>query len=196
MLTGRLRKWLEVNRLARLTEKPKIKRRNIKMSVKEKAKHEIQWIVEKFVAKDGKEILEKNIKPYEVVKGEHNCLLHEGIATFLGLLCAIGAETAFSNANARLGVGNDATAPADTQTGLLGASSLYKAMNATYPQKSGDHDIVFQSDFIDGEAQFAWLEETIDNGAAAAKNLCRQNTSLGTKPAGQTWRLTGTITWT
>jgi hypothetical protein len=167
------------------------------MSLKEKAKHEIQWTVEKFMAKDGKEIIEKNIKPYEVIKAKpHNCLLHEGIATFLGLLCAIGSEVAYSNANARIGVGNDATAPADTQTGLIGGSTLYKAMNATYPSKSGDHDIVFQSDFVSGEAEWAWLEESIDNGSSPNKNLCRQNTSLGTKPSGQTWRLTGTITWT
>jgi len=167
------------------------------MSVKEKAKHEIQWTVEKFIAKDSKEIEEKGIKPYEVIKAKpHNLLLHEGIGTLLGLLCAIGSETAYSNAAARIGVGNDATAPADTQSGLIGASQLYKAMNTGYPQKSGDHDILFQADFISGEAEFAWLEESIDNGATPNKNLCRQNTSLGTKPAGQTWRLTGTITWT
>ena len=168
------------------------------MSMNEKAKHEIQWTVEKFVAKDTKEIAEKGIEPYEVIKAApHNCLLHEGIATMLGLLCAIGSEVAYSNANARIGVGDLGTAPADTQTGLLGgAETLYKAMNATYPQKSGDHDIVFQSDFVSGEAEWAWLEECIDNGSSPAKDLCRQNTSLGTKPAGQTWRITGTITWT
>jgi len=165
------------------------------MSVKEKGKAVLTWKVEKFKAKDSKEIEEKNVKPYETVEGSHNCLLHEGIATMLGLLCAIGSEVAYSNANARIGVGNDATAPADTQTGLLGASQLYKAMNTGYPQKSGDHDIVFQSDFVAGEAEWAWLEESIDNGSTPNKNLCRQNTSLGTKPAGQTWRLTGTITW-
>ena len=167
------------------------------MSMKEKAKHEIQWTVEKFIAKDAKEIIDKNIEPYEVLKAEpHNCLLHEGIATMLGLLCGIGSETVYSNANARIGVGNDATAPVDSQAALLGGSQLYKAMNATYPLKSGDHDIVFQADFVTGEAEFAWLEESIDNGSSPNKNLCRQNTSLGTKPTGQTWRLTGTVTWT
>lgn len=167
------------------------------MSIKEKAKHKIQWTVEKFVAKDSEEIKEKGIKPYEIIKGKpHNCLLHEGIATFLGLMCSIGSETPYSNANARIGVGNDATAPVDTQTGLLGASKLYKAMNTGYPQKSGDHDILFQSDFVAGEAEWLWAEECIDNGAAAAKDVCRQNTNLGTKPAAQTWRITGTITFT
>jgi len=164
---------------------------------KDESKDVIQWTVEKFIAKDSNEIEEKGIKPYEVVKGEpHNCLLHEGISTFLGLLCGIGSEVIYSNANARIGVGNDATAPVDTQAGLLGASQLYKAMNTGYPAKSGDHDIQFQGDFVDGEAEFAWNEESIDNGATPNKNLCRQNTALGTKPAGQTWRLMGTITWT
>ena len=167
------------------------------MSMNEKAKHEIQWTVEKFLAKNSQEIIDKRIEPYEIIKAApHNCLLHEGIATMLGLLCAIGSETAYSNGAARIGVGNDATGPTDVQAGLIGASSLYKAMNATYPQKSGDHDILFQSDFVSGEAEWAWLEESIDNGSSPNKNLCRQNTSLGTKPTGQTWRITGTITWT
>ena len=231
------------------------------MSIKEEAKHKIQWTVKKYIAKDSKEIEEKGIKPYEVVKGNpHNCLLHEGIATFLGLLCSIGSEVAYSNTNARIGVGSgdanvsawaastayslgakvkpttangnvyecttagtsgtteptwptvdgatvtDGTVvwtcrtgtPADTQTGLIATSAyqLYKGMNTTYPLKSGDHNIVFQSDFVAGEAEWAWLEECIDNGATATKDLCRQNTSLGTKPAGQVWRLTGTVTWT
>jgi len=166
-------------------------------SFKDESKAVIQWSVEKFLAKNSAEIEEKGIKPYEVITGKpHNCLLHEGISTMLGLLCAIGSEVAYSNANARIGVGNDATAPADTQEGLLGASQLYKAMNGGYPAKSGDHNIEFQGDFIDGEAEFAWAEESIDNGATPNKNLCRQNTALGTKPTGQTWRLTGTITWT
>ncbi len=157
----------------------------------------VEWTVEKFHAKDSEEIKTKRLEPYEVVKGApHNCLLHEGIATLLGLLCDIGAETAYSNANARIGVGDDDTAPVDTQSELVGSSVAFKGMNAGYPQKSGDHDIVFQADFVSGEGEFAWKEETIDNGATANKNLCRQNTALGTKPAGQTWRVTGTITWT
>jgi len=162
----------------------------------EKSKTTITWKLEKFSAKDSEEIKEKELKSYETIVRKHNCLLHEGISTMLGLLCAIGSETAYSNANARIGVGNDATAPADTQTGLLGASTFFKGMNTGYPAKSGDHDIQFQADFVSGEAEFAWNEETIDNGATANKNLCRQNTALGTKPSGQTWRLTGTITWT
>lgn len=165
------------------------------MSFEEKGKAHLVWKLEKFIAKDSKEITDKNIKPFETVESKHQCLLNEGITNLINLICGLGSPTAWNNANARIGVGNDATVPAPTQTGLLGVSKLYKAMNTGYPQISGQQSI-FQSDFIDGEAQWAWLEEAIDNGAVAALDLCRQNTSLGTKPAGQTWRLTGTITWT
>jgi hypothetical protein len=170
------------------------------MNTKEKAKHEIQWTVEKFVAKDSKEIQEKGIKPYEVVERKpHNCLLHEGLIATFYLIAGVGsAKTAWNNANARLGVGDSATAPTDTQTGLQAATNkFWKAMNATYPQQSGDHDLVFQSDFVSGEAEYTWNEETIVNASSdTGDNLCRQNTALGTKLAAQTWRLTGTITWT
>ena len=169
------------------------------MSIKEKAKSVLTWKVEKFVAKDSKEIEEKNIKPYETVEKEHNCLLHEGLIGVFYLIAGVGvAKTAWNNANARIGVGDSATAPVDTQTGLQAATNkLWKAMNATYPLQSGDHDLVFQADFVSGEAEYAWNEETIVNaGNDTGDNLCRQNTALGTKPAGQTWRLTGTITWT
>jgi hypothetical protein len=168
------------------------------MSIKEKPKVTLRWCVEKFIAKDGKEIEEKGLKPYEIVTKEHNCLLHEGIALLMYHIAGVGSSgSKWDNANARIGVGDSTTAPVDTQTGLQAATNkFWKAMNATYPQQSGDHDLVFQSDFVSGEAEFAWNEETIVNASDdTGKNLCRQNTSLGTKPSGQTWRLTGTITW-
>ena len=163
---------------------------------KEVAKGRLKWKLEKFKAKDGKEIREKGIEPYETIERELKCLLNEGIGELIDLICGLGTPTKWDNTNARIGVGDDATAPAATQTGLLAATNkLWKGMNTGYPQKSGQ-DSIFQSDFIDGEAEYAWLEETIVNAADdAGKNLCRQNTNLGTKPTGQTWRLTGTITW-
>jgi hypothetical protein len=166
------------------------------MSFKETIKvKELKWTVEKFKAKDSKEIEEKNIKPYEVIEKKHNCLLNEGITCLINLICGLGSPTAWDNAHAYLGVGNDATAPAAAQTGLQGASKKYKEMNAGYPQIDGQ-DSKWQADFIDGEAEWNWLEETIVNADSdSGDNLCRQNTDLGIKPAGQTWRLTATITW-
>lgn len=162
---------------------------------KEQIEAKLTWKLEKFVAKNSKEIEEKNLKPFEIIVSEHQCLLNEGISNLIDLICGLGSPTAWDNTNARIGVGNDGTAPAPGDTGLKGASKLWKGMNAGYPQKSGN-DSVFQADFVDGEAEFAWLEETIVNATDdAGENLCRQNTDLGTKPTGQTWRLTGTITW-
>lgn len=171
------------------------------MSTKDKLSHVIVYRVEKFKAKNAEEILKKNIKPYDVVISTPqaiaiNCLLDEGIDLLLDLLTG-GGGTVYSNANAHIGVGDSATAPVATQTGLLAATNkLWKIMNATYPTVSAG-DVVFQADFIDTEAEFAWLEETVVNASSdTGDNLCRQNTSLGTKPAGQTWRLTATITIT
>jgi hypothetical protein len=171
------------------------------MSTKDALTHYIVYRVEKFEAKDAKEIKAKNLKPYDVAISTPeaisiNCLLNEGITELINLISGLGTPTAWDNSNARLGVGDDATAPAATQSGLLAVTNkLYKAMNGGYPQISSQ-DCIWQADFIDTEAEFAWLEETISNTVDnAGDNLCRQNTSLGTKPSGQTWRLTATITF-
>jgi len=165
------------------------------MSMKDIAEGTLTWKLEKFEAKNSKEIEEKGIEPYETIVSEKDVLLNEGITTLINLICGLGSPTAWDNTNARIGVGNDATAPVATQTGLIGASKVFKGMNATYPQISGQ-DAIWQADFIDGEGEWNWLEETIVNAADdSGDNLCRQNTDLGVKPAGQTWRLTATITW-
>lgn len=168
------------------------------MSLKDKVSVNVKWKIQKFKANDSKEIADKKLQPYETVECEKDVLLHEGITAMFNMIAGVGsAATKWDNTNARIGIGNDATAPSDSQTGLIGASKTFKEMNATYPQKSGDHDLVFQSDFVNGEAEYAWNEETIVNASSdSGDNLCRQNTSLGTKPAGQTWRVTGTVTFT
>ena len=48
------------------------------------------------------------IRPYEVLVGDYNAMVDNGID--LALLLVGGAGTAFNNANARLGVGDSATA--------------------------------------------------------------------------------------
>lgn len=123
-----------------------------------------------------------------------NVLLNEGITALLNLLTG-AAETAFSNANAYLGVGESATAEAATQTGLLGASKTYKAMEATYPQISGQ-TVTFRSVFGSADANNAWQEFTVASGNSdAADNLNRKVSDQGTKVAGQTWTLDLAITF-
>ncbi len=60
-----------------------------------------------------------DFKPYDVEIVEGNTFLNEGINNIWDILCGNGSTTLYNNANARLGVGNDGTAPAATQTGLL-----------------------------------------------------------------------------
>lgn len=107
---------------------------------------------------------------------------------------AIGeALTAFSNANARLGVGDSNTVFAAAQTDLQAAANKFrKAMDATYPQRT-TNVLTFRASFATGEANFAWEEVGIFNAAAAGEMLNRKVQSLGTKVSG-VWELTATIT--
>lgn len=133
---------------------------------------------------------------YEKSIIEGNLLLNEGITEFLNLLVG-GTATAFSNANAKLGVGDSTTAAAATQTALQAATNkLYKAMEAGYPQIS-NQSVVFRAVFGASEANFAWEEFSVMNGTdeATAKNLNRKVTSQGTKATGQTWQLDLTISF-
>lgn len=129
-----------------------------------------------------------------VVQFEENVLLNEGITEVLKLICGLTA-TSFSNANARLGVGDDATAAAAGQTGLLAVSNkAYATMVATYPQVSGQ-TATWQATFDGNTANFAWNEFTVANGADnTAINLNRKVQNAGTKASGSVWNLSLAIT--
>lgn len=123
-----------------------------------------------------------------------NLLLNEGINE-IWTLVAGGSATAFNNANSYLAVGNSATAAAATQTGLQGASQLYKAMDASYPTYGTSQKITFRSTYGSSDANFAWEEFTVANGGTDADvNMNRKVSSQGTKTSGQTWQLTLEIT--
>lgn len=107
---------------------------------------------------------------------------------------AIGQGTPFSSANARLGVGNGATAFAASQTDLQGASKLRKAMDAGYPTVAPPV-VTFKSTFAPSEANFAWAEWGIFNAATGGVMLNRVVESNGTKQSNQTWVLEVSITF-
>lgn len=118
-----------------------------------------------------------------------------------GTTTAAQALTFYNNANAAIGVGDSATAAADTQTDLLGTSKPRKAMDATYPLHTdttgtaGSKSITFRSTFATGDANFAWAEWGIFNSATAAtgRMLNRKVEALGTKTSSATWVLTITL---
>lgn len=150
------------------------------------------WTITKFANEEAfsrAEHYEKN-----VIEG--NLLLNEGITEFLNLLIG-GTATAFSNANAKLGVGDSIAAAVATQTALQAATNkLYKAMEVGYPQVS-NQSVIFRAVFGAAEANFAWEEFSVINGIdeATAKNLNRKVSSQGTKATGQTWQLDLTISF-
>jgi len=125
---------------------------------------------------------------------EDNVALNVGLQYLIDCICGIGTTTKWDNTNARLGVGSDATAADATQTDLIDATPTWKAMDATYPQRA-TQVAEWRSTFGSAEANEAWNEFAVDNGATAHKLLNRKVESKGTKASGETWTLSLKITF-
>lgn len=103
--------------------------------------------------------------------------------------------TFFTNANARIGVGDSSTAFAASQTDLQAATNkLRVAMESGFPTRT-DNLLTFKSSFGSSEANYAWNEWGIFNDASAGVMLNRKVEALGTKSSG-TWVLTVELTVT
>ena len=104
------------------------------------------------------------------------------------------AFTAFSNANARIGVGDSSTAFAAAQTDLQASTNkIRKAMEAAYPSRAGNA-LTFRSIFGTSEANFTWNEWGVFNAASGGTMLNRVVAALGTKTSAQSWQFTVTVT--
>lgn len=125
---------------------------------------------------------------------EKNLLLNEGINELFTLICS-SSGTKWDNTNARTGVGSSSTAAQATDTGLLGGSKTFKAMDATYPTYGTSQKATWKSTYGSSDGNHAWEEFTIVNASDdTGKNLNRKVSSQGTKQSGQTWELTIEIT--
>lgn len=105
---------------------------------------------------------------------------------------------AFNNANASIGVGDSATAYANTQTDLQAATNKYrKGMDATYPTVA-TNVLTFRATFTTGEANYAWNEWGVFNTTSQSGGtiLNRKQEALGTKPGTQSWQFVATLTFT
>lgn len=121
-----------------------------------------------------------------------NLVVNTGGAIALDLIIGAGG-TAFSNANAHIGIGDSSTAPAVGQTDLQAAvNKLRKAMDATFPSRAGQV-LTSQSTFGTGDANFTWNEIAWFNAAAAGTMFCR---SLLASPFTKTAALTIETTYT
>lgn len=99
----------------------------------------------------------------------------------------VGTESQlFTAANARIGVGDSATAFNSAQTDLQGANKLRKTMESGYPIVSGN-TITFKATFGINDANFAWNEWGVFNAATGGTMLNRVVEYNGTKLQGQTW---------
>lgn len=100
----------------------------------------------------------------------------------------------FTNTNARIGVGDSATAFAAAQTDLQAAvNKIRKGMEATYPLRAGNV-LTFRSIYTTLEGNFDWNEWGLFNAAAAGVMLNRKVEFLGTKTAAAVWQLTVELT--
>ena len=124
-----------------------------------------------------------------------NVALNEGLQLLIDLIAGTGTGNPWSNSYAYLGVGDGTTAEDATQTGLQGANKTYKAMDAGYPQRSGQ-SCEWRATFGASDANYNWQEFTIANGNSdTAVNLNRKVANKGTKSSGETWTLSLTITF-
>lgn len=125
-----------------------------------------------------------------------NLALNEGLEELIDLICGLGTPTKWDSTNARLGVGGSNAEAQATQTGLQAQTNkTFKAMDENYPQRS-NQTVEWRATFGGSEANFAWEEYTVVNGADdSGKNLNRKVASKGTKAVGETWTLSLQITF-
>lgn len=151
------------------------------------------------------------VVPYESLEIVGNILTIGGASVLWETLIGNGTTTAgqaltyFNNAQAAIGVGNSATAAADTQTNLLGAVAgtdrFRVAMDATYPLHTdttgtaGSKSITYRSTFGTGTANIVWNEWGVFNSATdgTGRMLNRKQEALGTKTSAASWVLTITL---
>lgn len=163
----------------------------------DRPKWRVDWEVKTWRGIDAHQIADR--APDEVFRGQGNLLTNAGV---LALWTALrgGAITAFSNANARLGVGDSSAAEAATQADLqAGTNKFRKAMDSGFPKVGtadglgSDQMIQFQATYGLSEANFAWNEWGTFNAGSGGTMLNRKVAALGVKSNSETKQFTVTI---
>lgn len=103
-----------------------------------------------------------------------NLITTAGKGGYLDRLAGLGGVAAFTS----LGVGNSSTAAAVEQNQLLGASTLIKAADATFPSRSGTV-LTIKSTFSTAEANFVWNEAGYFNGTANGTSIMFNRVIIG-----------------
>ena len=168
---------------------------------KEKANWNVNFRLEKrlgdinvYSSEEGRKAFLDVVKPYEVIRGEDNCLLNTGMDEMWDLITGAvsGAAHIYDNSHAQIGVGESNTAANATQTDLLGSSKTYKGMEGGFPT-STTQKVTLKSSFGSAEANNVWAEWVVKQSTSTIC-LNRKVSAMGTKASGSTWTLEITIT--
>lgn len=148
------------------------------------------------------------VLPFDTTEVDGNLLVIGGASVQWQTLIGNGTVTAgqaltyYNNANAAIGVGDSATAAADTQTDLQAATNkLRRGMDATYPLHTdttgtaGSKSVTYRSTFGTADANWVWNEWGLFNSPtlATGRMLNRKVEALGTKTSAATWVITVTL---
>ena len=137
--------------------------------------------------------------PYEVLESDGNMLVYGGASALWDLLIGAGNVTAFDASNGYIGVGDDNTAAAATQTDLQASTNVLREILDAAPTHTdgttdGSQSCTFIATFETGDANFAWEEWGIFNASSGGRMLNRKVQSFGTKTSSDEWVLTITLT--
>ncbi|MDA8155560.1 MAG: hypothetical protein M0Z52_03770 [Actinomycetota bacterium] len=133
-------------------------------------------------------------EPSEAIECE-NLGLTTGLTEMLKLFTGAGG-TAFNATDAEIGVGDNNTAPAASQTDLQATTNkTYVGLAGGYPTTPSSASVQFQASFGSSSANYAWNEIVVKNSSSS---ICLNRTTnggsgWGTKASGTTWVVT--VTW-
>jgi hypothetical protein len=137
------------------------------------------------------EVADNNL--YEIIETAPNAFLTAGITEVLKLAAGQTA-TAFGTGNARLCVGDSATATTAGMTDLQGSNKFRQVVDSA-PVVS-TNSITFVATFGTSSANYVWAEVGVANASAAGAMWSRTVQALGTKSSAASWVLNWTLSMT
>lgn len=134
--------------------------------------------------------------PYDTVEVKDcNILVTNGINILLNALI-VAASPLWNATNARIGVGDSATAATIADTDLNAASNKLRVVVNSIPTVA-TNVLTAVATFTTGQANWVWNEWGLFNAASGATSMLNHAvTNLGTKTSASAWTITVTITIT
>jgi hypothetical protein len=116
----------------------------------------------------------------------------KGAIAVINLFAGTGTVNAFNATNARIGVGDSATAFSASQTDLIGSNKFRKLVNGAPIVATNTAD--YESTFDLAEANFDWNEIALFNSASGDYMATRRTlTGFGTKTSAEAWTVVITV---